>query len=225
MNIYLISGLGADEHAFDRLVFPENYIRHHLTWLEPEPNESLAEYAHRMAEGIDSRQKFVLIGLSFGGLVSIEISKFLKPEKLIIISSISQRRELPWYFRQVGQLGLHKSALIQYIKKSDRLLFWFFGTRSSKLQAYLKERIQATSVNYLKWSLHQIIHWKQSKKPEGLIHIHGSKDKLFPVQYCQPDIIISGGSHFMVVTHASVISDRIKEILRELTGSQHIPGI
>ena len=215
MNIYLISGLGADKHAFDRLVFPDDYMRYHLSWLEPEPKESLTSYAHRMAEGIDRSQKFVLIGLSFGGIVGIEISKFLKPEKLIIISSISHRQELPWYFRQVGQFGLHRSMLIQYIKKSDRLLFWFFGTRSSKLQAYLKERIQATSVNYLKWSLHQITHWKQTQKPAGLIHIHGSKDKLFPIQYCQPDIIISGGSHFMVITHASVISAKIKEILNE----------
>jgi hypothetical protein len=92
-------------------------------------------------------------------------------------------------------------------------MYWFFGTRSARLRGYLKERMDQTTLTYLKWSLNAIVHWKQAEKPKGVIHLHGSKDKLFPIQYCCPDYIVQGGSHFMVVTHAREISRQFSVML------------
>jgi pimeloyl-ACP methyl ester carboxylesterase len=213
VNVYFISGLGADFHAFDRIEIPSFCVKHDLPWLEPLPSEALNHYAKRMAERIDHSKPFVLVGLSFGGIVAIEIHQQFPALKVILISSISNRNELPWYFRFAASVGLHQSPVLPLIKKWDKAMYWFFGTRSARLRGYLKERMDQTTLTYLKWSLNAIVHWKQAEKPIGVIHLHGSKDKLFPIQYCHPDYIVQGGSHFMVVTHAREISRQFSVML------------
>jgi hypothetical protein len=213
LNIYFISGLGADKRAFDKIELSQMYNKHFIDWLKPFPKETVEAYALRMSANIDHSKPFVLVGLSFGGLICIEIAKFLKPLKVILISSISCCSELPWYFKIGGRLRLHKTGINTLLLKNDRILFWFFGTKSNKLQQYLKEMIAQTSSTYLTWAMHAITHWKHNDKPECVIHIHGTKDKLFPLHYCHADIVIQRGSHFMIVTHAGQISKEIGHIL------------
>lgn len=207
MNVYFISGLGADRRAFDKIKLHVQHHVHHIDWLEPDPNETLQHYAKRMATNIDTTQPFALVGLSFGGIMSIEIGKFLSPAKIILISSVSHRSELPWYFRLSSVLRVHQLGFARSIKHSDRLMFWFFGTKSNKLKSYLKEMIDGVSEYYLKWSIHQIVNWNQEQKPPSVFHIHGTLDKIFPVGNIKADKIIEKGSHFMVVTHARQISE------------------
>ena len=80
-NIYCISGLGADEKAFARLRV-DGYQFIHLPWLMPEPNENIEQYATRMAALVTDEHP-VLMGLSFGGIMSIEIAKLVQAEKVI----------------------------------------------------------------------------------------------------------------------------------------------
>lgn len=206
MNIYLISGLGADRHAFDRLKLSSEHVLHFIDWIEPLKGESLEHYAGRMAAEIDRTQAFVLIGLSFGGIVSIEIGRQIQVDKIFIISSISHRNQLPWYAKVAAVLQLDRLGLVKLLSYSDHLLFWAFGTKSPRMKQYLKERIAASSSYYLSWSIHQILNWKKESKPENVIHIHGSTDKLFPLKNLQVDEVIKGGSHFAVLTHADKIS-------------------
>lgn len=207
MNLYLISGLGADRHAFDRLQLSPQHTLHFIDWIEPEKKESLSHYASRMAADIDRSQPFALIGLSFGGIISIEIAKQIPPVKTFIISSISSRKQLPWYAKLAGYLQLDRLGFLNLLRYSNHLLFWAFGTKSPRMKEYLKERIAASSSHYLNWSIHQILRWKEEKKPEHLIHIHGSADRLFPLSYIQADEVLQGGSHFAVLTHAGKISE------------------
>lgn len=217
MNVYFISGLGADRRAFDKIRLSDADTIHHIDWLEPGANETLPDYARRMSAGIDTRSPFALVGLSFGGLLSIEISKQLPAQKVFLISSISNRSELPWYFRMSGRLHLHHTGFVRLLKSNQHVMYWFFGTKSSKLQAYLTERIMATSHNYLQWSLEQITRWPQETKPFNVVHLHGTADKLFPIRYVKPDYAIERGSHFMVVTHAREISAILQKELMNLS--------
>lgn len=41
MNLYFISGLGADERVFQKLTLPEQYKIHHIKWPELAEKESL----------------------------------------------------------------------------------------------------------------------------------------------------------------------------------------
>lgn len=215
MNIYFISGLGADRHAFDRLRLEEQHVCHFIDWLEPERNESIELYAQRMAKDIDTTMPFALIGLSFGGIIAIEISTFLSPLRLVIISSIATQSELPLAYRIAGKLALHRSRLVHRLRNNDRLVNYLFGAGSSFLSQYLRERIAAMSDRYLYWSLNAILQWKQKERVKGLVHIHGTKDRLFPIGNTKADIRVEGGSHFMVMTHAGILSKHINKVLSE----------
>ena len=87
-ELYLISGLGADKRVFDFLDLPGFKI-HHIEWVEPGDHETVENYAKRLLNQIRT-VKPILIGLSFGGLIAIEIGKLMETEKIILISSARQ---------------------------------------------------------------------------------------------------------------------------------------
>jgi pimeloyl-ACP methyl ester carboxylesterase len=213
MNVYFISGLGADRRAFSHIQLSANHQAYYIDWLEPEPNESLVAYAARMALQINTQQPFVLVGLSFGGIVAIEIAKQTGNPQVIIVSSISHRNQLPIKYRFLGVLGLHRTPLLYLIKQGNAWVHHLFGVRSKRLKTYLDEMIQQTSLGYLRWSLRSILQWQQTEKPTFVYHIHGDADKIFPLNDEGPDKIIPRAGHFMIITHAKWISDIINEIL------------
>ncbi len=73
----------------------------------PLKNESIEQYAKRMSEKIHHENP-VLIGLSFGGMMCIEIAKIINTDKIIIISSVKSFHEMPWWMRLAGKLKLYK---------------------------------------------------------------------------------------------------------------------
>ncbi|WP_093825084.1 alpha/beta fold hydrolase [Spirosoma endophyticum] len=98
MKIYFISGLGADKRIFQKLVLPTFFEPVYIELLTPHQNESLPNYAGRMALSIDSIQPFYIVGISFGGMLATEIAKLIRPQKTILISSVSTSNQLPWYY-------------------------------------------------------------------------------------------------------------------------------
>ncbi|MEO1802961.1 MAG: alpha/beta hydrolase, partial [Cyanobacteria bacterium J06629_2] len=96
-DIYCVSGLGADERVFQKLKF-QGYQPVHIKWVEPEPQETIAEYTKRLTTQIKSECP-ILIGLSFGGIVAVEMSKHIATEKVILISSTKNQQEIPFYFQ------------------------------------------------------------------------------------------------------------------------------
>jgi hypothetical protein len=108
VRVYFISGLGADKRAFYKIKLPQGYQSVFLDWIVPLAGESFPDYAKRFSKSINQDEEFVLIGLSFGGMLASEIAKIVSPKKLIIISSLSSYKELPWYFKLAGKLGIHR---------------------------------------------------------------------------------------------------------------------
>ncbi|HVG11799.1 MAG TPA: hypothetical protein VM843_02295, partial [Flavisolibacter sp.] len=86
VNVYFISGLGADCRIFKNLQLPPSYHAVHVEWIKPLVKESLAEYALRLSAAIDTTQPFGLIGLSLGGMIAVEISKNKRAEWVVLIS-------------------------------------------------------------------------------------------------------------------------------------------
>src|SRR5215207_2664519 len=94
--------------AFKRIKLPEGYQPVYLDWITPEKDESLSHYAKRFSSLIKHDDAFVLIGLSFGGMLACELARLRNPFKTIIISSVASSDELPWYYKKAATLGLHK---------------------------------------------------------------------------------------------------------------------
>jgi pimeloyl-ACP methyl ester carboxylesterase len=206
VNVYFISGLGADRRAFQKIQISDSFRVHHIEWIEPIPKESLQSYVKRLLKQVDLNTPFSLVGLSFGGIVAIEMAKISSPEKVIILSSFSRSIELPKKFKVVSALNLHRIIPAPVYKKPTKLLAWFFGAKSSSDRKLLYEIFEDSSALFLKWAVDKLLKWQNSRKPENLFHIHGENDQLLPLSCVNPDLRIPNAGHLMVITHASQIS-------------------
>lgn len=207
MTAYFISGLGADSKAFQKLKIANEIFVQHIDWIEPIKNESLANYCLRLSKCIDRSEDFILIGLSFGGIVAIEIAKLLLPKKVIIISSISTHHEIPFIYRFIGYSGLHRLAPSFLFKKPNVFVFWFFGAKTAGEKRLFKHFLHTSSPFFLKWAIDKILCWKNEQRPLNIFHIHGTEDRIFPVNLTKADVKVEGGRHFMVYSKAETISE------------------
>lgn len=214
MRAYFISGLGADARVFRHLRLPAGYSPVHIPWLSPEPRESLRGYARRLADSIDAREPFILIGLSFGGMLATEIAEIKKPELLILISSLPSSNYLPPYFRWAGAVGLHKLVPIQFLKKisyAKRV----FSPETSEDKALLREMIRDADPGFIRWAIGAILHWDHPTLPGRFIHIHGTRDGILPSRFARPTHAIKGAGHLLVLNRGDEISNLIAGQLPE----------
>lgn len=214
--LYCISGLGADERVFRLLKFPAHVNVIHVKWVQPEVNESLSSYAARLATQINTAQPFYLLGLSFGGIMAVELNHHIKPEKTILISSVSNRTEFSWHFKLIAWLKLYAVFPYQRLPWFQRMVAYFMGTQANGSMILLKDYLQQTNSDYLRWSIRQIVCWQQRERIPGIVHIHGTRDKIFSSSRIKADYWIDGGSHMMVYDKAPDISRCLQIILNPI---------
>jgi pimeloyl-ACP methyl ester carboxylesterase len=212
VKAYFISGLGADKKAFHKIKLSPDYEPVFLDWIPPEKNESLADYSVRFSELINKNEEFILIGLSFGGMMASEIARIRKPKKTIIISSIATADELPWYFRRAGKLGLQNALPISFFKAAT-FLNRVVGAGTPEDKAVVYHYVKNADPAFVRWSLNAIIKWKRSERVPGIIHLHGDKDHLLPSKFTNPDFLIKNGGHLMVLNMAKEVNEILNEIL------------
>ncbi len=211
MTIYFLSGLGANYSAFQYLSFPAGVQTVFIDWLIPGKKETLRDYAKRIAEKIDGAKPFILVGLSFGGMLATEVIEFVNPQKTILISSAARRQELPVHYKLAGALRINKLFPAAAIKKGNTLINWLMGVSSVKDKNLVQEILAASDPVFSKWAINEIVNWKRKVAPANIIRIHGNKDKVLPILNFKPHHLISNGGHFMIATRAAEIS-RILEM-------------
>lgn len=207
-HIYILGGLGADERIFKHILFPKDYIIHHIHWIAPlNINEDVSEYAKRLLAQIVTPHP-ILIGVSFGGLMAVEISKLIQIEQLIVISSFKSKYEVPWYFKVFRHFPLHRIVPSVLLKQSNKLTNWMFGVQSVENKNLLKAILKDTDSPFLKWAINVIVNWNHDDNSwHRTVHIHGSNDRLIPITCVRADYTIDGGGHLMLLDKASEIND------------------
>jgi esterase/lipase len=212
-HIYFISGLGADERVFDFLRLDNSIRKHFIKWQKPEPYESIETYAKRLSQQIDQSKNFALTGLSFGGMIAVEMTKYIKPSKIIIISSARDKNAISALYKLAGKLRLHEITPGFILKSYNFISRYFFGIESKEDKELFKNILKDTDLYFLRWALGEIIRWKNQRVISGLIQIHGTKDRI--IKYRQANYTIEGGGHFMIVNKAGEISEIINSLLKD----------
>ncbi len=204
MKVYGIGGLGVDERVFSELNL--NFEITPLKWIIPKTDETIANYAARLSEQIDTSKPFIIIGVSFGGMVALEINKLLNPDKIILISSAAFKTEIPIIFRVIGKAGLINLIPNFLLKPPGFVANYFFGVSEPKYKIMLHEILLDTDSNFLRWAANQIANWNNNEKPNNMIRIHGSSDRLLGFQNKKCVRLILSGGHFMIMNRAKEIS-------------------
>jgi pimeloyl-ACP methyl ester carboxylesterase len=212
-TIYCISGLGADERAFSNLDV-KGYELHVIQWLIPLPGETLHHYAKRMRAEI-TEENPILMGLSFGGMVCIEIAKQIPVSKIIIISSIKSSGELPLWMKTFAKLKLNKILPMRSTKITEPLQNKILGISTKEEKSIVAETRRKADISYTNWAVHQAINWKNDWKHPEIFHIHGDNDNMFPIKYIKPTFTIKNAGHFMIINRAAEVSNCINTILQE----------
>lgn len=213
-HIYFVPGMAAGGEIFRNIKFPENYRVHILEWLIPEKNESLKDYAERMARRIQEKSP-ILIGVSFGGVVVQEMNDFLEVKKLIIISSVKSKNELPRRMKLASLTKAYKLIPTGLVLSADDLTKYSIGPKTKKRLSLYQEYLHVRDKQYLDWALEKMITWGKKEKLQDVIHIHGEKDVVFPIKYIDQCEVIKGGTHIMILNRGREISQKLLEIFEE----------
>jgi len=213
VKTYFISGLGTGASVFDRLQLHPEIEFIHLPWLIPEPKESTEHYAQRMLDGIQYPEQSALVGLSFGGIMSIEINKLAPIHKTVLISSVKTVDEMPALFRAIGWSRLHRIAPIKLIMRDYPAIYYAFGARTKEQRLRVREILNSGHPEVFRWSIDQLLNWKNRTVIPGIRHIHGTNDKIFPHRYVKADYLVPNGPHFMVSSRAAEISEILNQYL------------
>jgi len=216
-KVYFIPGFGADEKIFYNLTL-DNVLPVYVNWLDPLHHETYQSYAERMSASIEDEEP-IIVGVSFGGMLTLEIARTRPVRQVILISSIKSSKELPFKWKLAGKLRLNKIVPLKRIQEYER----FYASANKKLGAFTPEEQnfansyrRTIKKGYLLWALDQIINWNNEQYPTNVIHIHGDEDKIFPIKSTHPTHIIKGGTHMSIVNRADEISRILNDELSKI---------
>ena len=205
-KVYFVSGLGADERVFQFLELP-GVEKVFVQWLPPAPHEPLRAYCRRLLAQLDLSGEINLVGISFGGIVCQEIARLVPCRRVLLISSIKNPREMDWKLRLVARSRTHRVVPGWLLKWSNLLTAnYYFGTETPAEAALLRQIIQDTDQDFMRWAIAEIMAWSCPVPLPGLAHVHGGRDRIFPAAPVQNATILAGAGHFMAVNRAAAVS-------------------
>lgn len=206
-------GMGANSRIFEKIDLPKAQFEiHYLEWLSPYPDESLADYITRIQHEIKEVNP-VLIGVSFGGVIVQELAKRIAVRKTIIISSVRTHTEFPKRMKWAQKLVLYKFFPTGSVNRLEALLKKYSSTKSKERIALFAEYMTVRDANYLDWALKTMLNWKEDHPNPDVIHIHGNKDEIFPIQYIKDSIVVKGGTHAMILIRYRWFNEHLPQLI------------
>ncbi len=209
VKIYLFSGLGADERLFDQLTPLEGYEYVAIKYLKPSGSKTLSDYAQLLVDTYRFEQPFILGGVSIGGMIAQEIAEIIRPEKLILISTVRFTSEFPVFLRMVNngfaRILIKKPLLEMLAAVADR-----FTKKSNLGRKLFYDMLHDSDADFMKFGARAALSWHPPVTDIPVIRFHGSKDKVFPISRIKRCIEIKDGSHFMIFDRGVEISQVLR---------------
>lgn len=210
-SFYCISGLGADQRVFTKLSIPGVTLKP-IPWPDHDKYDDMACYAQKIAATIPE-EKPSIIGVSFGGMLAVEVAKQIPTGKIFLISSVKTRSELPPFSGFLQWLGKSGIVPVGLLKNFHKQIFKQFGVSSEDGKELLGKILDDTDSSFVKWAMKALLNWHNEIVPGNVYHIHGDNDQIIPPALVKPDHWVEGGTHFMVYERADEISKVIAQQL------------
>jgi pimeloyl-ACP methyl ester carboxylesterase len=213
-RVYCISGLGADHRVFRNLAVP-GWELVPLPWIPFHEDDTLPSYAQKFARQIPGEEP-VILGLSFGGMLATEIGKITKTREIIIVSSAKGPQELNIHGGAISRWLISSRIIPSFLfTVPNPVVLSYFGAHTREEKEVMRDVIRHTDGRFMKWALQALLTWKNSTVPAGLLHIHGTADRVIPSAAVKPDAWIAGGSHMMIFNRAADVNDIIARYLQD----------
>ena len=212
--VYFLPGLAANSSIFKHIQLDTNVFEmHFLEWMIPFDDESISEYAIRFCKNIN-HENAILVGVSFGGIVAQEMNLVYDFKKIIIISSVKARHELPIHLQLAGKTKVYKLLPTSlFAQNIDLLSKYAFGKPIVKRLDLYKQYLSITDKRYLDWAIKQVVSWNQETSDPNLVHIHGDQDIIFPIENMKNCIIVEGGTHIMILNRYKWLNENLPKLM------------
>jgi pimeloyl-ACP methyl ester carboxylesterase len=206
--LIMLPGLTANASLleFQSDVFPQMIVPE---WPPPKRRETLASYGKRLAEQVDPGVPCFVGGVSFGGIVALEMALHLQTLGCVLISSMSSPKQLPRMGKAVRPIAVIGPEVLGPIGKVIATASRPALSRGARMRL---TRLSHPSRARERWGLWAVIRWKPSayKWPFPVHQIHGSADKTIRPSRQWKCTLVEGAGHMMVMTHAGVVNDFMK---------------
>lgn len=215
MIIYAIPGLGTTEKLYVNTVIPGVDVKV-LEWPLPEKDDTMQSYARKFLPQINTDVPFCLLGVSFGGMLCVELSRLISPKKVFLISTSKTRKELPWFIRLFKHFPIHRIVHEKQHRKMAYQGRWLIGFGKAFIPEFLG-MVNSMRENYFQNCINIIVNWNGTELPKNSVHIHGDNDKLLRYKFVKADYTVANGSHAMIVFQAEEINRIIEEEISRLS--------
>jgi pimeloyl-ACP methyl ester carboxylesterase len=141
-----------------------------------------------------------IVGVSFGGMVALEVSRTVRPAGCILISSVCGPDELPpslRVWRIIG--GRNCSRLLKLVGNLAAIVPKSIRTNSTMRATKLRGDAGA----WHRWATSAVLGWQPGPQPisSPLLTIHGDADTTFPIRYTHADVVVPDGRHALPISH------------------------
>jgi pimeloyl-ACP methyl ester carboxylesterase len=218
LPLILLPGIGTDARLFSlqRLEFPQLVIPE---WLPPQRRESLTDYAARFAETVNPGRPCIVGGMSFGGIVALELSRHLPAVACVLISSVKSSLEFPLWMRVLGPWAWvlpRRTDLI--VAAMGTALNYSLGFALPPRGRQFCEHLSKTRSLVLPWACRVAVKWRPTLDglPCPVFHLHGDCDPIFPLRFTKADQVIAGGGHALPLTHPYVVNQFLKDCVERI---------
>lgn len=213
-HVYFVPGMAANAKIFEHIKLPEaGFEVHYLEWEIPLEKESLEAYALRMTKKV-THETPILLGVSFGGILVQEMSRFISTKKVVVISSVLHEKEFPYRMKFAKRTKAYKLVPTHLFSDVEKLVKYALGETVKGRAELYKKYLSVSDDKYLTWAIEEIVNWKQTQKLTNILQIHGDKDKIFPVKNIKGDVIqVKNGTHIMIINKYKWFNENLPELL------------
>ena len=151
-------------------------------------------------EQIDVSEPFVLLGVSYGGIIAQEIAALHRPKHLILISTITSTAEIsPWY-RFLFCIKLHHLT-----KLASKLAYWLpvhwlLGMPSRTARRIIRSLLRETDPALITQALDRVYHWRKEPLDLMQVRLHGGQDAVISIPAEKVDHYFPDSGHLVCLT-------------------------
>jgi pimeloyl-ACP methyl ester carboxylesterase len=213
--LILFSGLGLDAR-YVTPPFPLPFDLYVPPWIDPLENETLEQYAQRIIPtlNLDESRDYYLGGVSFGGMVALEVARHVNPHGVFLISSCSSYQCISWLVRVPGKL------IAPYVSPNFVRKFLWLAPLAIRLvgplhrdqRNLLIEIWNDANLEVMRWGAMIMTQWQFNHQLTVPVHqLHGRYDHFIPLANVQPDAVVRNGWHALNLTHPREMFNFIAE--------------
>jgi pimeloyl-ACP methyl ester carboxylesterase len=209
-TLYLMPGFGSDKRVLSNLdITAADTV--HLHYLLPEVGESLSAYAQRMAQQIDTSGPVFILGVSFGGMIAVEMSKILHPKHIFLVASAKTQDELPLRYRFQRHVPVYKWLGGRYMIRRGATGAYLFEADMRNEMVFFKSMLSQKDPRFMERAFGAIANWDNQTLPMcPYTHLHGRRDHTLPARRIKGATLVDGG-HWMVYFNATEVSKVVNE--------------